>query len=45
MEQSTIAKTAKKHDHQPGIEAEMDPRPEYGESGYSAAGKLKVKSP
>jgi NAD(P)-dependent dehydrogenase (short-subunit alcohol dehydrogenase family) len=32
-----------KQDHQPGIEAEMDPRPEYIKPGYKAAGKLQGK--
>jgi len=44
MEQSTIGKTAKKQDHQPGVEAEMQPKPEYVKDTYKAAGKLKGKA-
>lgn len=43
MEQSTIEKKAKRQDRQPGIEAEMDPRPEYIKSTYRPAGKLEGK--
>jgi len=40
---STEQETPEKQDHQPGIEAEMDPRPEYIKPGYKAAGKLQGK--
>ena len=43
MEQSTIEKTAKKQEHQPGVEAKMQPKPEYIKSSYKAAGKLNGK--
>jgi NAD(P)-dependent dehydrogenase (short-subunit alcohol dehydrogenase family) len=43
MEQATIEKTAKKQDRQPGIEAEMQPRPEYIKSDYRPSGKLEGK--
>jgi NAD(P)-dependent dehydrogenase (short-subunit alcohol dehydrogenase family) len=43
MEQATIEKTAKKQDRQPGIEAEMQPRPEYIKSDYRSSGKLEGK--
>jgi NAD(P)-dependent dehydrogenase (short-subunit alcohol dehydrogenase family) len=36
-------KTPKKQNRQPGIEAKMDPRPEYIKSDYKAAGKLEGK--
>ncbi|PJJ84947.1 SDR family oxidoreductase [Mucilaginibacter auburnensis] len=36
-------KVPKKQNKQPGIEAEMDPRPEYIKPGYKAAGKLMGK--
>ncbi|MFD2865023.1 SDR family oxidoreductase [Mucilaginibacter antarcticus] len=36
-------KTPKKQNKQPGIEAEMDPRPEYIKSTYKASGKLAGK--
>jgi hypothetical protein len=42
MEQSTIAK-AKTQDRQPGIEKEMQPRPEFIKKDYKAAGKLEGK--
>jgi len=38
-----MEKTAKKQDKQPGIEAQMDPAPEYIKSSYKAAGKLNNK--
>jgi NAD(P)-dependent dehydrogenase (short-subunit alcohol dehydrogenase family) len=41
MEATT--KTPKKQDRQPGIEAEMNPAPEYIKDTYKAAGKLKDK--
>lgn len=37
------AKIPKKQNSQPGIEAEMDPRPEYIKPNYKAAGKLMGK--
>jgi NAD(P)-dependent dehydrogenase (short-subunit alcohol dehydrogenase family) len=40
---STEQETPEKQDHQPGIEAKMDPRPEYIKPGYKAAGKLQGK--
>jgi NAD(P)-dependent dehydrogenase (short-subunit alcohol dehydrogenase family) len=40
---STQQKTPEKQNHQPGIEAEMNPRPEYIKPGYKAAGKLQDK--
>lgn len=43
MEQSTIEKTAKKQERQPGVEAKMQPKPEYIKSSYKAAGKLNGK--
>ncbi|MEO6524391.1 MAG: SDR family oxidoreductase [Mucilaginibacter sp.] len=43
MEQSTIEKTAKKQNHQPGVEATMQPKPEYVNANYKAAGKLNGK--
>lgn len=39
----TATKTPQKQDKQPGIEAEMNPRPEYIKDTYKAAGKLKGK--
>src|SRR6201996_2224575 len=42
MEQSEI-KNAKAQSHQPGIENEMDPRPEFIRSTYRPAGKLEGK--
>jgi len=39
----TITKTPQKQDRQPGIEAEMNPAPEYIKDTYRAAGKLKGK--
>lgn len=43
METEVLEKKPKKQDRQPGIEAEMDPRPEYIKETYKAAGKLKGK--
>lgn len=43
MEQATIAKKAKEQDRQPGIEAEMEPKPEYIKPGYKGSGKLDGK--
>ena len=40
MENKEGIEVAEKQDHQPGVEAEMDPRPEYIKAGYKAAGKL-----
>lgn len=40
---STEQETPEKQDHQPGIEAEMDPRPEYIKPNYKPAGKLDGK--
>jgi NAD(P)-dependent dehydrogenase (short-subunit alcohol dehydrogenase family) len=39
----TATKTPQKQDKQPGIELEMDPRPEYIKDTYKAADKLKGK--
>jgi len=39
----TATKTPEKQDKQPGIEAEMNPRPEYIKDTYKAADKLKGK--
>lgn len=39
----TATKTPAKQNRQPGIEAEMDPRPEYIKAAYKAAGKLSGK--
>jgi NAD(P)-dependent dehydrogenase (short-subunit alcohol dehydrogenase family) len=39
----TITETPQKQDRQPGIEAEMEPRPEYIKDDYKAAGKLTGK--
>lgn len=39
----TKEKTPKKQDKQPGIEAEMNPAPEYIKDSYKAAGKLSGK--
>lgn len=39
----TTTETPQKQDRQPGIEAEMDPRPEYIKDNYKAAGKLTGK--
>ncbi len=36
--------TAQKQDHQPGIEAEMTPKPEYIKKGYKGSGKLTGKT-
>jgi NAD(P)-dependent dehydrogenase (short-subunit alcohol dehydrogenase family) len=44
MKQSTIQKTAKKQDRQPGIEKNMQPKPEFIKESYRAAGKLKGKT-
>lgn len=43
MEQELIEKTAEKQDHQPGVEANMQPQPEYVKADYKAAGKLNGK--
>jgi NAD(P)-dependent dehydrogenase (short-subunit alcohol dehydrogenase family) len=43
MENKEGIEVPEKQDHQPGIEAEMDPRPEYIKPGYKAAGKLQGK--
>ncbi|WP_203234970.1 SDR family oxidoreductase [Mucilaginibacter terrigena] len=37
---SKAQKTPKKQNHQPGIEAQMDPRPQYIKPDYKGAGKL-----
>ncbi|UOE49185.1 SDR family oxidoreductase [Mucilaginibacter sp. SMC90] len=39
----TKTKKPQKQDRQPGIEAEMDPKPEYIKDSYKAAGKLQGK--
>lgn len=39
----TKTKKPQKQDRQPGIEAEMDPKPEYIKDSYQAAGKLQGK--
>jgi NAD(P)-dependent dehydrogenase (short-subunit alcohol dehydrogenase family) len=39
----TATKKTQKQDKQPGIEAEMDPKPEYIKNTYKAAGKLTDK--
>jgi NAD(P)-dependent dehydrogenase (short-subunit alcohol dehydrogenase family) len=44
MEQDIIEKKPQKQEHQPGIEAEMDPKPEYIKQSYKASGKLKGKT-
>src|ERR1700761_8585540 len=41
MATATKTKTPKKQKHQPGIEAKMDPQPEYIKETYRAADKLK----
>jgi NAD(P)-dependent dehydrogenase (short-subunit alcohol dehydrogenase family) len=41
---STQQETPEKQERQPGIEAEMDPHPEYIKSTYKAAGKLEGKA-
>jgi NAD(P)-dependent dehydrogenase (short-subunit alcohol dehydrogenase family) len=43
MEQEVIEKEPQKQDRQPGIEAEMNPKPEYIKNTYKASGKLKGK--
>lgn len=43
MAQETIETAKLRQERQPGIEARMDPRPEYIKPGYRAAGKLKDK--
>jgi len=43
MENKEGIQVPEKQDHQPGIEAGMDPRPEYIKSNYKAAGKLHEK--
>ncbi|RFZ86028.1 SDR family oxidoreductase [Mucilaginibacter terrenus] len=43
MENDAGVKIADKQEHQPGVEAEMDPKPEYIKSTYKAAGKLEGK--
>jgi len=43
MEQSVIEKTGEKQNQQPGIEATMQPKPEYVKATYKAAGKLQGK--
>lgn len=43
MEQSTIEQTAQKQNHQPGVEATMQPKPEYIKQSYKPAGKLQGK--
>jgi NAD(P)-dependent dehydrogenase (short-subunit alcohol dehydrogenase family) len=44
MDQDIIEKKPQKQDRQPGIEAEMDPKPEYIKDSYKASGKLKGKT-
>lgn len=44
MEIDTIKERPQKQDKQPGIEARMDPRPEYIKPGYLPAGKLTGKT-
>jgi len=44
MDQKTNEKKPQKQDRQPGIEAEMDPRPEYVKKSYKASGKLAGKT-
>ena len=43
MENKDGVEVAEKQEHQPGVEAEMDPRPEYIKADYKAAGKLNGK--
>ena len=43
MENNEGIEVAEKQDHQPGVEAAMDPRPEYIKPDYKAAGKLQGK--
>jgi NAD(P)-dependent dehydrogenase (short-subunit alcohol dehydrogenase family) len=43
MENKEGIEVPEKQNHQPGVEAEMDPRPEYIKPGYKAAGKLQGK--
>jgi NAD(P)-dependent dehydrogenase (short-subunit alcohol dehydrogenase family) len=43
MEQEVIEKKPQKQDRQPGIEAEMNPEPEYIKATYKASGKLNGK--
>jgi len=43
MEQHIIEKTAKKQSHQPGVEATMQPKPEYIKADYKPSGKLEGK--
>jgi len=38
-----MEKTPKKQQRQPGIEAKMDPAPEYIKAGYRGSGKLQDK--
>jgi len=44
MDQEVIEKKPQKQDRQPGIEAEMDPKPEYIKKSYKASGKLTGKT-
>ncbi|MDB4921529.1 SDR family oxidoreductase [Mucilaginibacter sp.] len=44
MELETIKEKPQKQDKQPGIEAEMDPRPEFIKDSYKASGKLMGKT-
>jgi NAD(P)-dependent dehydrogenase (short-subunit alcohol dehydrogenase family) len=43
MENKQGEEVAEKQDHQPGVEAEMYPQPEYIKPNYKAAGKLQGK--
>lgn len=43
MENKEGIEVAEKQNHQPGVEAEMDPRPEYIKPDYKSAGKLQGK--
>ena len=43
MENKEGIEVAEKQDHQPGVEAEMNPQPEYIKPNYKAAGKLQGK--
>jgi NAD(P)-dependent dehydrogenase (short-subunit alcohol dehydrogenase family) len=43
MATATKTKTPKRQNHQPGIQAKMDPQPEYIKDSYKAADKLKGK--
>lgn len=44
MEKSAKPPLPEQQQHVPGLESEMNPKPDYGESSYRGSGKLKGKA-